>query len=229
MSIAIIPARSGSKRIPLKNIREFKGQPMMSWAIQTALESACFERVIVSTDDLHIAEIARDSGAETPFARPAALADDHTPTIPVVQHAIEELALGDEVAVCCIYPTAPFLRASDLQSGLDRLRQGDAKYVFPVTRYGFPIQRSLRRDTQGNVEMFDPSAFNTRSQDLEEAWHDAGQFYWALASTWRTGTPIFQTNAAGIELPRYRVQDIDTEEDWARAEIMFDALTKKPH
>ena len=177
MTLAVVPARGGSRRIPRKNVRDFAGRPMIAWPVAAALKSGLFDRIVVSTDDEEIAAVARDQGAEVPFLRPLDLAGDHTPTLPVVRHAIEALGIASDEPVCCIYATAPFLRPGDLGRGLERLAAGGCSFVFAVTRYGYPIQRALRRDTEGRVTMFDPSAFDARSQDLEEAWHDAGQFY----------------------------------------------------
>lgn len=227
MRLAIIPARGGSKRIPRKNIRDFCGRPMIAWPITAAQESGCFDRIIVSTDDDEVADVAQKEGAEVPFRRPSALADDHTPTIPVIAHGIDasEAHYGTTAKdVCCLYATAPFVRAADLRAALDHLKHGAYSYVFPVTSYPFPIQRALRRDASGCVEMFNPDNFSKRSQDLEEAWHDAGQFYWGAAESWRAGDPIFGNSAYGLPLPRYRVQDIDTLEDWTRAELLFQTL-----
>ncbi|MBF5058086.1 acylneuraminate cytidylyltransferase [Alcanivorax sp. 521-1] len=226
MSVAIIPARGGSKRIPGKNIKPFQGRPMIAWSIRAALESGCFQRVIVSTDDKGIAKVAREWGAETPFMRPPELADDHTGTLPVIAHALQWLADRGEAVetACCLYATAPFVRSEDLRAGRDRLNRGDVDYAFSVTRYAFPIQRALRITPEGRVGMFQPEHFSTRSQDLEEAWHDAGQFYWGRAVAWREQRPLFSEAAAPIELPRHRVQDIDTPEDWERAEWLFKAM-----
>ena len=226
MRFAVIPARGGSKRIPRKNIRPFCGRPMIAWSIQAARDSACFDRILVSTDDAEIAAVARDAGAEVPFLRPSALADDHTGTIPVIAHAVEwQRAHGDAPeAVCCVYATAPFVRAADIRAGLDALQASGAAYAFSVTTYASPIQRALRLTSEGRVGMFQPELFNTRSQDLEEAYHDAAQFYWGRADAWTQGRPIFSADAVPIVLPRHRVQDIDTPEDWARAEWLFRAL-----
>ncbi|MDQ1362601.1 MAG: pseudaminic acid cytidylyltransferase [Pseudomonadota bacterium] len=226
MNIAIIPARGGSKRIPRKNVKLFCGRPMIAWSIDAARESGCFDRIIVSTDDAEIADVARSYGAEVPFMRPPELSDDHTGTIPVIAHAInwQQQHGATPVAVCCIYATAPFVRPSDLCKGLDVLQQTGCDYTFSVTSYAFPIQRAIRINTEGRVEMFNPEHFNTRSQDLEEAYHDAGQFYWGVARAWLDGRTIFSPRAAPVILPRYRVQDIDTPEDWERAEWMLKAL-----
>jgi pseudaminic acid cytidylyltransferase len=226
MKIAVIPARGGSKRIPRKNIKPFCGKPMIAWSIEAALQSGCFNRVVVSTDDAEIAEVAKCLGAEVPFMRPPELSDDHMGTIPVVRHAIEWLNQRGQipVQVCCIYATAPFVRAADIRHGLDVMTSAGSDYAFSVTSYPFPIQRAIRIIEQDRVEMFNLEHFNTRSQDLEEAYHDAGQFYWGRATAWLTGKVIFGPNTAAIKLPRYRVQDVDTEEDWQRAEYLFRAI-----
>ncbi|PVH27265.1 pseudaminic acid cytidylyltransferase [Pararhodobacter oceanensis] len=224
MSLCVIPARGGSKRIPRKNIRAFCGRPMIAWPIQAAIDSGCFERIIVSTDDEEIASIAQSCGAEAPFRRPAELADDHTPTVPVIADAITRLNLPARTPVCCLYATSPFVRADDLRAGRARLEETDAPFVLSVTTYAFPIQRALRRGASGAVEMFDPAQMQTRSQDLEEAWHDAGQFYWGRAESWTHHKGVFVAGAQGLPLPRYRVQDIDTEDDLQRAELIMRAL-----
>lgn len=229
MKIAVIPARGGSKRIPRKNIKPFCGKPIIAWSIEAALQSACFDRVIVSTDDAEIAEVARQHGALVPFIRPANLADDHTGTIPVIQHAIEWSQTQGHAPsqVCCLYATAPFVLVDDLRRGLAMLTDTACDYAFSVTSYAFPIQRAIRITETGRVEMFNPQHFGARSQDLEEAWHDAGQFYWGRADAWLAGKPIFSNDAVPVKLPRHRVQDIDTTEDWLRAEWMFKALQEK--
>ena len=226
MKLAIIPARGGSKRIPRKNIKPFCGKPMIAWSIEAAQESGCFDRVIVSTDDAEIAEVARQYGAEVPFMRPLELSDDHTGTIPVIRHAIETInSQGRAVEqACCLYATAPFIQAEDLRRGLEILQGSGGDYAFSVTSYAFPIQRAIRLTPEGRVEMFNPEHFSTRSQDLEEAYHDAGQFYWGRAEAWLQGQMIFSPASLPVMLPRHRVQDIDTPEDWVRAEWMFKAM-----
>ena len=135
------------------------------------------------------------------------------------------LARRTPEAICCIYATAPFIQAEDLRQGLKRLVENeDVSYVFSVTSYAFPIQRALRLDVGGRVRMFQPEHFSTRSQDLEEAWHDAGQFYWGRPGAWTKGVPLFSNESLGLPLPRHRVQDIDTPEDWVQAELIFKAL-----
>lgn len=228
MKVAIIPARGGSKRIPRKNIRTFHGKPMLAWSVEAAIHSGCFDRVIVSTDDAEIAEVARHCGADTPFLRPSSLADDHADTTSVIAHAITWLqAQGEPPAmVCCLYATAPFARAEDLRQGLEMLERTGRDYVFSVTSYAFPIQRAIRITPDNGVEMFSPGHADTRSQDLEPAYHDAGQFYWGRAEAWLAGRSVFSPRSAPFILPSYRVQDIDTPEDWERAELMFGELEK---
>ena len=226
MRIAIIPARGGSKRIPRKNIKQFGGLPMIAWSIRAAIASQCFERIIVSTDDDEIAQVAIAHGAEVPFMRPPELSDDHTGTIPVIAHAVEwQNAHGPSASdVCCIYATAPFVSATDIQHGHQVLQNSGADYAFSVTSYAFPIQRAIRITSNQRVQMFEPEHFNTRSQDLVEAWHDAGQFYWGRAQAWLAHQPLFTEAAAPVAIPRYRVQDIDTREDWERAEWLLKSM-----
>lgn len=226
MKIAVIPARGGSKRIPRKNIKEFCGKPMIAYSIEAALQSDCFDKVIVSTDDMEIAEIATKYGAEVPFVRPVELSDDYSGTIPVIRHAIEWFVQQgiDPQLVCCLYATAPFVTPEYLQQGLQQLKKTDAAYAFTVTSYAFPIQRAIKIHPEIGMEMFNPESFNTRSQDLEEAWHDAGQFYWGKVDAWLTEKTIFGSESSPIVLPRHQVQDIDTPEDWERAEWLFKAM-----
>lgn len=226
MKLAVIPARGGSKRIPRKNIKLFCGKPMIAWSIAAAQQSGCFDQVLVSTDDDEIAAVARQHGATVPFIRPTALADDHTGTTPVIRHAIEwHQAQGHSPAqVCCIYATAPFVSAEDLRRGQLALVESASDYAFSVTSYAFPIQRAVRITPANRVEMFNPEHFNTRSQDLEEAFHDAGQFYWGTADAWLHERRIFGANSVPVMLPRHHVQDIDTPADWARAEWLFKAM-----
>jgi pseudaminic acid cytidylyltransferase len=228
MRLAVIPARGGSKRIPHKNIKMFCGKPMIAWSIEAARQSGCFDEVVVSTDDYDIAKVAKQYGASAPFTRPASLADDFTGTTPVIRHATEWFQQRGFVPseVCCVYATAPFLQANDLRRGLDLLLENNCRYAFSVTSYPFPIQRAIRITGQGRVEMLHPEQFNTRSQDLEEAWHDAAQFYWGRTDAWVAESVIFSHDSMPVFLPRYRVQDIDTPEDWSRAEIMFMSMQR---
>lgn len=223
MIVAVIPARGGSKRIPRKNIRSFCGKPIIAWSIAAARESGCFDSIIVSTDDEEIAQVAQLAGATVPFMRPAGLSDDRTGTAAVVRHAIGWCSERGEKPdpVCCLYATAPFVSGTDLQGGLAMLRAESAGFAFPVCRFGSPIQRALRLDAQGHVAMFSPEFANSRSQDLEPAYHDAGQFYWGTGAAWLSEASLFGRDSVAIVLPDSRVQDIDTEEDWAQAEAKF--------
>ena len=229
MKIAVIPARGGSKRIPHKNIKPFCGKPMIVWSIEAARASELFDHIIVSTDDAKIAEVAKANGAEVPFMRPTALSDDHTGTSPVVAHAIEWCSAQGQMPdqVCCIYATAPFATAADLGRGLQALTDTGSDFALSVTSYAFPIQRAIKLTPGCRIEMFQPDNFSIRSQDLEEAFHDAGQFYWGRAEAWLTETIILGPNSVAIQIPRYRVQDIDTVEDWISAEYLFRIITKE--
>ncbi|MGG1954557.1 pseudaminic acid cytidylyltransferase [Enterobacter cloacae] len=229
MNVAIIPARGGSKRIPRKNIKEFCGKPMIAWSIEAAQKSGVFDRIIVSTDDAEIAEVARQYGAEVPFMRPEELSNDYAGTIPVIRHATDWLISHDCVVdyVCCIYATAPFIRAEDIIQGLGTLQMQQGDYAFTVSRFPYPIQRALKVSDEQRISMFSPDMFHVRSQDLEESWHDAGQFYWGTSSAWLNEKPIFSADSYSIELPRERVQDIDTPEDWRVAEWLFKAMEFK--
>ena len=222
MNIAIIPARGGSKRIPRKNIKLFMGKPMISWSIGVAQAAGIFDRIIVSTDDLEIARVANQYGAEVPFVRPNDLSDDYVGTTEVIAHATQwVLEQGLDVkAVCCIYATAPFVRASDLSAGLIALQSGDWAYAFSVTDFAAPIFRAFHKQPDGGLEMFFPEYFDVRSQDLPHALHDAGQFYWGQPNAWLEGKRIFDKHSMPILIPRWRVQDIDTPDDWTHAEML---------
>ncbi|PIR26662.1 MAG: pseudaminic acid cytidylyltransferase [Deltaproteobacteria bacterium CG_4_10_14_0_2_um_filter_43_8] len=226
MRIAVIPARGGSKRIPFKNIKDFCGKPIIAWSIEVAKKSSLFDHVIVSTDSSEIAEVAKKYGAEVPFIRPPELSDDHIGTAEVVAHATQ-WALDQEFnlnAVCCIYPTAPFIQVDDLKRGLEILESGEWAYTFTATDFSSPIFRSFQKNEEGSIEMVFPEHFLTRSQDLPIALHDAGQFYWGRPSVWREKKTIFAPHSTPVLLPRWRVQDIDTPEDWDRAQMMWKVL-----
>jgi len=222
-NIAVIPARGGSKRIPRKNIKEFCGKPMIARPIEVAKESGLFERIIVSTDDEEIAEVSRSCGAEVPFMRPAELSDDYAGTAEVIAHAVswmhEQGSQPD--AVCCIYATSVFIKKDDLVKGFKALSTGRWKYAFSVTEFESSIFRSFRKHSDGGVEMFFPEHFKKRSQDLPEALHDAAQFYWGKPEAWLNNLKMFERHSCPVIIPRWRIQDIDTEDDWKRAELVF--------
>ena len=229
MKIAVIPARGGSKRITKKNIRPFFGKPIIGWTIEAARDSGCFDKIVVSTDDDEIAQVARSLGAEVPFVRPADISNDHAGTTPVMAHATQWfMDSGIQPSlVCCLYATAPFIQTSDIQRGMAMMKTGNIDFVFTVTRYSSPIQRALRIRGNGQVAMFNPDQFNQRSQDLEAAWHDAGQFYWGRSEAWLKELPVFAANSLPIDIPGHRVQDIDSLEDWKRAEKLFRLLQEE--
>ena len=227
--VAVIPARGGSQRIPRKNIRLLNDKPLIAYSIETALTSGLFDQVIVSTDDAEIAQIARDFGAKTPFLRPENLADHMTGTTPVMQHAlrflIENGKRPDEA--CLIYATCPLLTTKDLQQGLANLNQ-TTSFCFSATTFDFPIQRALHIKENGELAPMFPEHINQRSQDLVETIHDAGQFYWASTQDW-FDEDIFGPKSKPLLLPRHRIQDVDTEEDWLRlTQIMALTLTSDP-
>lgn len=227
MNVAVIPARGGSKRIPKKNIREFCGKPMIAYSIEAARESGLFEHVIVSTDSEEIAGVAKTYGAEVPFIRPAGLSDDFANTDAVFMHALEFLAAEGEnyEYACCIYATAPFIQARYIQEGCRLMDEKNAANAFSVTTFPFPVLRSQIINSSGLLEMRWPEHRMTRSQDLPEFYHDAGQFYWTRVYRYLEHSDLY-ADAAPVVLPRYLVQDIDTEEDWKRAELMFKTLER---
>ncbi|MDX1809320.1 MAG: pseudaminic acid cytidylyltransferase [Sulfurospirillaceae bacterium] len=225
MNIAIIPARGGSKRIPRKNIKDFCGKPLIAYSIQAALDSKLFDKVIVSTDDEEIADIAESYGAEIPFVRPKELSDDFTGTGEVIEHALEFFEQQNIFYdfLCAIYATAPLIQTQYLIKGFEKLKNSDAINAFSCTSMPFPIQRTFKITKEERCEMFWPENFYKRSQDLETAYQDAGQFYWTNLKR-KTDEIMFGKDSLPIILPRHLVQDIDTPEDWERAQYMYKSL-----
>jgi len=225
MKIAVIPARGGSKRIPRKNIKPFAGKPMIGYAIEAAKSSGLFDHVVVSTDDADIAAVSREFGAETPFVRPAQLANDHTPTVPVISHAIESCeALGWRIkAACCIYPGVPLIQAEDMRQAWAMLESGSQSYVYPVTEFPVPVQQALKRNDAGLMQSLYPQYELTRTQDLERTYYDVGQFYWGWRDAW-FDNPRILSSGLGLPIPQWRVVDIDTLDDWIRAELLYKAI-----
>ena len=226
MIIAVIPARGGSKRIPRKNIKLFSGKPIIAWSIEAAIKAKIFDKIIVSTDDDEIANIAIKYGASVPFLRPEKLADDFTGTNSVVKHVIKFLnSNGKNIDyACCIYATAPFLKASYIRQGYNAIIENKIKFAFSVTTFPFPAQRAIRITKESRIEPIWPEFIQDRSQDLEEAFHDAGQFYWGTAEAFLNEDNMYVNNSYPITLPRFLTQDIDTDEDWLQAELIFKAL-----
>jgi N-acylneuraminate cytidylyltransferase len=224
-SIAIIPARGGSKRIPRKNIKDFLGRPIMAYSIAAALASKAFDEVMVSTDDVEIADIAKKHGALVPFFRSPELSSDSAMTAPVLVEVLKEYEKSGKPfdQVCCIYPCAPFIKEERLRSAMALLAEKQCDSVFPVAKFSYPPQRCLViRD--GKVGMLHPENYNVRSQDLEPYYHDAGQFYCVKTEQLlRTGKLIGE-NSYPLIVDESEMQDIDTEEDWKIAEMKYRIL-----
>lgn len=225
-AIAIIPARGGSKRIPRKNIRLFRGRPIIAWSIEAALASEAFDRVMVSTDDPEIAETALTLGAEVPFLRSVTTADDHATTSAVLLEVLGGYASAGQNfdLACCLYPTAPFVRAKDLAAGRARLLASQFDVIMPVAAFSYPIWRSLQRAEDGRVALNFQEHLNARSQDLPASYHDAGQWYWFRIEAFVRDQVLMGANSGSIVLPAIQVQDIDTEDDWALAELKHERL-----
>jgi len=232
MRLCIIPARGGSKRIPRKNIKEFCGKPLISYSIKVAQKSKLFDKIVVSTDDEEIAQVAIKYGAEV-LQRPKELADDFCSSGEAVNHAIKCLKNQKIYPnyVCTLYATAPMLQVEYLIEGFNQIKNNDAWQAFSVTSFEYPIQRAFEITTNNRCKMFTPHYFPYRSQDLVPAFHDAGQFYWQNLDKTPKDIP-FGDDSIPIIVPRYLVQDIDTEEDWIRAELMYKSfinLEKNAH
>ena len=227
MRLAIIPARGGSKRIPRKNIKLFHGKPIIAYSIETALASKLFDVVIVSTDDSEIARVAEDYGATVPFMRPAELSDDYANTNDVIVHAINYYKNHNFIVdcVCCIYATAPFLKVDDLLGAYAKF-DDTSEFVFAAAEFSYPIFRAFRLDEFNRVSMFWPENFYKRSQDFETAYHDAGMFYLGKTQAFLEKKPFFDKYAKAYVIPHYRVQDIDTLDDWYRAEKFYHLLNE---
>ena len=225
VSLAVIPARGGSKRVPRKNLRLISERPLIAWAIDAAIESGQFSDIVVTTDDLEIASVARSCGASVPFSRPMELADDFASTSSVVQHAVLEMqGRGYRGSLaCCIYPASIFVTPQDYALSRSLLERSEQDFVSTVVRYSHPIQRALALGESGEIRFVDPLGAEQRPQDFAPRWHDAGQFYWGRVSAWLAGLPILE-NSIGYELPTSQVQDIDTEDDLLRAQRLHREL-----
>ena len=224
-ALAVIPARGGSKRLPGKNIRDFAGKPMLTWSVETALESGLFDTVMVSTDSEEIAAVARTAGATVPFLRSAETADDHAILLDVMAEVVDRYDQNGQRfdRLCCILPTAPLLRPSTLKHAAGLMAAGDFDTVFPVVAFSYPIQRALRRDADGHTAMRQPEHYASRSQDLEPAFHDAGQFYWMTREVCLSKQPMFAGRAGSFVIDEMEAQDIDTLTDWRLAELKMQA------
>ena len=228
-NLLIIPARGGSKRIPRKNIKKFKGKPIIEWTINELLKLDSFEKIIVSTDDEEIAKISTNSGIEVPFIRPKSISGDNATTREVIIHAIEwfkERNIEFQY-ICCVYPTSIFIKHENISNALKILNnKKQERYIFSASSFPHPIQRSFFINKKGISKMFFPEKFRFRTQDLENSYHDAGQFYIASPKVWIENPNIFE-NGIPFVIPRFKYIDIDTIEDWKIAEIIFELNLKK--
>lgn len=226
-ALAIITARGGSKRIPRKNIRAFSGKPIIIYSIEAALSSGIFEEVMVSTDDAEIAEIAKKAGAKVPFMRSDAASGDYASTDDVIREVLDAYAAQGKKfdAFCCIYPTAPFVTAEKLKTAMQMLKTADS--VMPVVPFSFPVQRGLFVDSEGHIGYKWPEYAAARSQDLEKIYHDCGQFYACRTKAFLEEGTTDTKNMVPLILPEMEVQDIDTLEDWAVAEVKYQKMMEK--
>ncbi|HEY1037869.1 MAG TPA: pseudaminic acid cytidylyltransferase [Bacteroidia bacterium] len=225
-NVAIITARGGSKRIPRKNIKLFRGKPIIAYSIETALNSGLFDFVMVSTDDDEIAKVATQHGAEVPFMRSPKTADDYSPTADVITEVLHDLQKSGKHFdfACCLYPTAPFITTLSLNKAYELMMEKNYDSTFPVCAFSYPIQRGLKINNEGKIEMMWPENASKRSQDLAPAYHDAGQFYWINTGSFLKSNKIFTSNSGSIILDEMEVQDIDTETDWKIAELKHSLL-----
>ncbi len=223
--LAVIPARGGSKRIPRKNIKLFLGEPIIQYSITAAIQSGCFEEVMVSTEDIEIAEVSKNMGAKIPFLRSAETASDEATTAQVLVEVLCEYEKRGQKFdyLCCLYPTAPFITTNNLKEGCEKIITTGADAALSIVKYSYPIQRSLQI-INGRVSMVWPENLNIRSQDLLSRYHDAGQYYWVKVSSFLEQKKLFMNFTIPIEIPESQVQDIDNEEDWKLAEMKFSIL-----
>jgi pseudaminic acid cytidylyltransferase len=228
MNICVIQARGGSRRIPKKNIKIFHGKPMIAWSIEAAKKSKCFDKIIVSTDDNEIANIAIQYGAEVPFLRPTELSDDYASTPDVMQHAAIWLSkrYKDIDKICCIFGTAPLVNYISIREGLKKINEKNINYVISLARYSSPIQRAMYIDDLNIVKMLQPENLSKRSQELQYTYFDAAQFYWGKVNSWLKKDLIFSNKTKAIVIDEARVQDIDTLDDWNIAELKANYILK---
>ena len=227
-TLAIIPARSGSKRIPGKNIKLFEGKPIIAYSIEAALASGVFSEVVVSTDHAEIAEIAIKHGAQVPFMRSQENADDFATTASVLKEVIIDYKTKLKrqfTEACCIYPTAPFITSDKLQKGYEQLREGNFDSVFPIVKFSYPIWRALKKREDNSIGMIWNENVNKRSQDMVPAFHDAGQWYWFNIERFLLTGSLWMERSHGFEISEMEVQDIDNEVDWKLAELKYRLIT----
>ena len=223
MKLCVIPARGGSKRIPRKNIRDFCGKPMISYAIDLAERSQLFDHIVVSTDDDEISQLALKYGATVPFERPSTLADDSTPTIPVIKHAIREMEQSGFKfdKVCCLYPSVPLLSASPIVEAFNLSVENPDVFVMPIIAFSSPIYRAFTIEQSGRVSPINNQNIISRTQDSKKTYHDAGQFYWGGTTLWKSSDANIHANSVGLEISAWEAVDIDNESDWLMAEKLY--------
>lgn len=225
-NLCIIPARGGSKRIPRKNIKDFIGKPIIAYSIEAAVQSGLFDEVMVSTDDEEIVEVALKYGAKVPFKRSAENSDDYATTAQVLEEVLTNYRKSgvEFSSACCLYPTAPFVTPEYLKEGHNLLLDPEVASVFSVVKFDYPIWRGFTRNDNGVMKMVWKENINTRSQDLEPVYHDAGQWYWIKVEMFLSSKVLFTENSKGVKLSKLEVQDIDTEHDWHLAELKYEYL-----
>lgn len=225
-NLAIIPARGGSKRIPRKNIKDFKGKPIIAYSIEAAINSNLFDEIMVSTDDNEIAEVAQKFGAKTPFLRSKENANDFASLVDVVLEVVlkyKEKGRSFDY-ICCILPTAPLIKPDRIKEALSKLINKDLESILPVVDFSYPILRALEFDHEEHLKMVWPEFLESRSQDLKPTFHDSGSFYWVRLSALVQQKTLFCRNGGAIILPEIEVQDIDNEVDWRLAELKYQLL-----
>jgi pseudaminic acid cytidylyltransferase len=224
MIFAIIPARGGSQRIKKKNIKKFYSKPILYWTIKALKQSRLFSKIILTTDDNQIKKTGEQLGFDYIISRPSNLADNYTPTKPVVEHAIRVLKKKFKIKyACCVYPCNPFLNSLDLKKSFNILKKNKNKFVFPITEYMHPVQRAFKLAKKNILIFFSKKYELTRTQDLVKSYHDAGQFYWGSVNNWLSKKKM-HSNGIGLPIPKWRVVDIDNLQDWKRAELLFKIL-----
>lgn len=227
-NVAIITARGGSKRIPRKNIMNFCGKPIIAYSIEAALQSGCFDEVMVSTDDEEIAAIAREYGAKVPFMRSEKTSNDYATTVDVLMEVLTEYKnRGQEFEyLCCIYPTAPFVTGNKLKKAMDIMKETDSDSLVPIVQYGFPPQRCFVVNN-GNVSYKWPEYMMTRSQDLEPFYHDCGQFYCMNSERFMATKKVYTDKTYAFVCSELEVQDIDNMVDWQIAEMKYKLMLER--
>ena len=221
-NIAVIPARGGSKRIPRKNIKNFLGIPIINYSIRIAMESNIFDEIMVSTDDMEIAEIALKCGAKVPFLRSDINSNDFATTYDVIHEVLVKYEKQGNYFnnTCCIYPCAPLISKNNIVSAFDLLLNNNFDTVVPVVKYTTPIQRALKFE-ENKIMMIKEKYRNSRSQDLDSCYFDAGQFYWINNSIFSNVKTLFTNNTGAIILNDLNAQDIDNDIDCKIAELKY--------